>query len=480
MKPFFRFQTMRVAFIFLIGVLLAAACSPASTGAQKTAPAKATTQAPVDATPSEFPTPYENQIPAPGAAGAAQQLLAKRLGVTVDQVTIREIEQEQWSDACLGLQHPDEACAAVITDGYRVVLGANGKIYEAHTDLDGTQVRFVEDYGKGLPQRITPQPGDGSDDGSGGGLPDGDTSEIAEKVRQALSAKAGIALNQIQVVSVEPVEWPDGCLGIRTRGVACVAVITPGYLVLLEANGQTFEFHTDTQANAILQAGAPRVEIMDAELVWEQTAEGSCSQLTLSGSTVSSGLCGKSNKDTTLSPNRLKELAYFESMYKSFSAETKSGKVTFTGSGTQQASEAEQRSVAEWARLVYQEAQKGSSGSSGGLAVVWHREGGIAGFCNDLSMYLTGWAQPGTCKAGQVKNLDPYRLKSADLEQLYAWMDELENFEYEQKDPAAADAMTIKMVFIGDGGAQASPDQQEQMAAFASSIYTVAARQGAK
>jgi hypothetical protein len=219
--------------------------------------------------------------------------------------------------------------------------------------------------------------------------------------------------------------------------------------------------------------------MMDAELVWEQTVEGSCSQINLSGSAVSSGPCGKSNKDTTLSPNRLKELAYFESTYKSFSVETKSGKVTFTGSGTQQASEAEQRSVADWARLVYQEAQMGSSSSSG-LALVWHREGGIAGFCNDLSIFLTGWAQPGTCNAGQVKNLTPYRLKSADLEQLYAWMDELENFEYEQKDPAAADAMTIKMVFIGAGGAQASPDQQEQMAAFASSIYTVAARQDAK
>jgi hypothetical protein len=176
----------------------------------------------------------------------------------------------------------------------------------------------------------------------------------------------------------------------------------------------------------------------------------------------------------------LKELAYFESTYKSFSAETKSGKVTFTGRGTQQASEAEQRSVAEWARLVYQEAQKGSSGSSGGLALGWHREGGIAGFCNDLSIFLTGWAQPGTCNAGQVKNLTPYRLKSADLEQLYAWMDALENFEYEQKDPATADAMTIKMVFIGAGSAQVSPTQQEQMAAFASSIYTVAARQVAK
>ncbi len=471
---------MRLAFTFLIWVLLAAACSPASPGVQKTSPVQATSQAPVDADPTEFPTPYENQAPAPGAAEAAQQLLAKRLGVAVDEVTIREIDQEQWSDACLGLQQPDEACAAVITDGYRVVLVAEGKTYEAHTDLEGAQVRFVEDYGKGLPQRITPQPGDGSDNGSSGGLPDGDTTEIAQKVRQALSDKAGIALDQIQVLSVEPVEWPDGCLGIRTRGVACIQVITPGYLVMLEADGQTFEFHTDAKANAILQAGAPRVEMMDAELAWEQTVEGSCSQINLSGSAVSSGPCGKSNKDTTLSPNRLKELAYFESTYKSFSAETKSGKVTFTGRGTQQASEAEQRSVAEWARLVYQEAQKGSSGSSGGLALVWHREGGIAGFCNDLSIFLTGWAQPGTCNAGQVKNLTPYRLKSADLEQLYAWMDALENFEYEQKDPATADAMTIKMVFIGAGSAQVSPTQQEQMAAFASSIYTVAARQVAK
>lgn len=479
MKVFFRLSPVRFVILFLLFSVLVASCSPANIGSQETMPSNITQRAPVDTVPPKEPTltPYENQIPVPAGAKAAQEQLAKRLNVSVDQITISEIEQEQWPNACLGLQRPDEMCADVITDGFRVMLVVNGKSYEAHTDLEGTQVRFADEIAKGFPQRVTPQPGSGAENPPGNSVPGDSGSDISEKVRQALSKKAGIDLDQIKVVSVEWVEWPDGCLGIRTRGVACLQVITPGYRVILEANGETFEFHTDEQGNTILQAGSAKVERMDAELVWEQTESGVCSQIMVTASEVSAGQCGKIPEETTLTSDQMKELAYFEDTYTSFTAVTESGKVTFTGSGTLQASEAEQRSLAEWAHMLYQETTMGRGGASVGLALVWHREGGIAGFCNDLSIYRSGWAQPATCKAGQVKNMNAYRITTDELEQLYAWLDQFENFEYENKDPAVADAMTIKMVFIGTGSAQASAAQREEISAFAASVNTSAARQ---
>jgi len=38
------------------------------------------------------------------------------------------------------------------------------------------------------------------------------------------------------------------------------------------------------------------------------------------------------------------------------------------------------RAVAEWARLIFDVAESGRSGAAWGLALSWHREGGIAGF----------------------------------------------------------------------------------------------------
>ena len=74
-----------------------------------------------------------------GARGA----LAKRLGV--DPLAIQRVEMipQEWSDACLGVASAGEMCAQVITPGWIVTLDVNGQRYEAHTDQEGAQVRFV-------------------------------------------------------------------------------------------------------------------------------------------------------------------------------------------------------------------------------------------------------------------------------------------------------------------------------------------------
>ena len=67
-----------------------------------------------------------------------------------------------------------------------------------------------------------------------------------------LAERLGINEDQITVTSVEFMEWPDSCLGIQKEGVACAGVITPGFRVLLEANGQTYDYHTDGGSRAEL------------------------------------------------------------------------------------------------------------------------------------------------------------------------------------------------------------------------------------
>lgn len=82
-----------------------------------------------------------------------------------------------------------------------------------------------------------------------------DSSDAAQNAAiSALSQNLGLDASQIKVVSAEPVEWPDACLGISQEGVACAQVITPGYKIILEANGKQVEYHTNEDGTVILPA----------------------------------------------------------------------------------------------------------------------------------------------------------------------------------------------------------------------------------
>jgi hypothetical protein len=62
--------------------------------------------------------------------------------------------------------------------------------------------------------------------------------------RADFAASLGIAPDQVTVASVEEVTWSDGSLGCPQPGQAYVQVLTPGYRVVLEAEGQQAEYHT--------------------------------------------------------------------------------------------------------------------------------------------------------------------------------------------------------------------------------------------
>lgn len=78
----------------------------------------------------------------PGGVLAAQRVLSQRLGsVLPDQVIVQNVETVDFPDTCLGAPKPDEVCAQVITQGLRVLLVAQGMLYEYHTDFAGYDIR---------------------------------------------------------------------------------------------------------------------------------------------------------------------------------------------------------------------------------------------------------------------------------------------------------------------------------------------------
>ena len=95
--------------------------------------------APLADSPTAAPTPE-----LPEGVVAARVTLSESLDIPLGQVEVVSYEQREWTDGCLGLGGPDEACIQVITSGYRVILQAEDDIHVYRTDETGNAVRREE------------------------------------------------------------------------------------------------------------------------------------------------------------------------------------------------------------------------------------------------------------------------------------------------------------------------------------------------
>jgi len=88
--------------------------------------------------------------------------------------------------------------------------------------------------------------------------------EFVEKVKTDLMKRLDITSDQIRIVKVTPVDWPDTSLGCPQPEMAYAQVITPGYYIVLDAKGQQYPYHTDLEERVILclgNASAPESEL---------------------------------------------------------------------------------------------------------------------------------------------------------------------------------------------------------------------------
>lgn len=66
---------------------------------------------------------------------------------------------------------------------------------------------------------------------------------LVDEAKADLATRANVPPDAITVQSAEPVEWRDSSLGCPTEGQMYAQVITPGYLIVLEANGKEYNYH---------------------------------------------------------------------------------------------------------------------------------------------------------------------------------------------------------------------------------------------
>ena len=179
---------------------------------------------------------------------------------------------------------------------------------------------------------------------------------------EQLAQSLGIPVDQIKLVSIEEVQWPDSCLGVQHPGIMCAQVVTPGWKVVLEANGRQYEFHTNQDGSQIVSAT---------------------------------------------------------------------------------------------------------------LGFSWHREGGVAGFNDDLQIYLPAGVFTSN-KAGEAQEADLLQAASeTDFQQLQDWLGRFGDVSITVKDPASADAMTQTLTLHGFGTAQPTEAEQQAMLAWAQNLFNI-------
>ena len=69
--------------------------------------------------------------------------------------------------------------------------------------------------------------------------------------RDLLASQLGVDPLAIRLVSAEPVEWQDGCLGLGGPDEICLQAITPGYRLILDVEGKQFEARTNQDGSQV-------------------------------------------------------------------------------------------------------------------------------------------------------------------------------------------------------------------------------------
>ena len=184
-----------------------------------------------------MPTPRPKVGPLTGTTLEAQARLdlAGRLGVLPAEIKVVSIQKTEMPTGSLGCGGTGDEANPGIIIGDEITLQAGGLEYTYRSDGQ----RLVPCSPAAFPGGRGPMWAAGSGPAQ---------LQAQDRTVTDLSKKLGIAKNAVSVVEVESVEWPDASLGCPQPGAMYAQVITPGFRIVLEANGRRYEYHTGESA----------------------------------------------------------------------------------------------------------------------------------------------------------------------------------------------------------------------------------------
>ena len=99
--------------------------------------------------------------------------------------------------------------------------------------------------------------------------PDPNVQKLVQLAVEDLSKELQTGTDGIQVSSIQAVVWPDPSLGCPKLGILYAQVVTPGYIIVLEAAGKEYSYHTDGSITVILcpDGGLPELIVTPGEIL---------------------------------------------------------------------------------------------------------------------------------------------------------------------------------------------------------------------
>lgn len=178
---------------------------------------------------------------ATGVAELARKDLAARLNIPETSVSVEDVVPVEWGDASLGYPEPEKEYAIEPTLGYVIFLRAQDKSYEYHSDYN----RIAP------PSKPLEEPF--------GDINLTEQSKVVELAKKDMASKLNIPETSVTVLRVVPTQWPDTSLGYPEPEVMYAQVITPGYVILLQAGSTTYEYHSDYE-RVVAPPKAPKTQ----------------------------------------------------------------------------------------------------------------------------------------------------------------------------------------------------------------------------
>jgi hypothetical protein len=123
------------------------------------------------------------------------------------------------------------------------------------------------------------------------------------------------------------------------------------------------------------------------------------------------------------------------------------------------------RLEADGKKVEYRTNQDGTQIRPATLAMTWKREGGIAGFCDDMTVYLSGEVHASSCNQDQYVEGQLIDILSEDeITKFDEWLSKYGNVNIDASDPkGVADRMVVTLTFIGTGSQQTLSRSTEQV-----------------
>lgn len=157
------------------------------------------------------------------AAERARKALAEELGLAAERIRVRGVFATEWPDTSLGCPAKGMQYAQVVTSGHRVTVDADGNRYAVHVAGGRAVVCRVS---AAEPKIVA-------------------GARVSELARRDVAARLGIEVAAVKTRFLRPQTWPDASLGCPKPGAIYAQVVTPGFLIELEAGGKTYRYHSD-------------------------------------------------------------------------------------------------------------------------------------------------------------------------------------------------------------------------------------------